>query len=346
MRSAAAGPLARRDRAEDVMTEKMPDPAALRSRIKLRQLLLLEALQGERSLHKAARRIAMTQPNATRLLNELEDMLGVALFERSASGMVPTPYGEAMIHHAGTLLADLDRAAQDIAAMARGSSGHVRIGTMPSTAPHILAKALGRCADHAPGLTISLIEGAHEMLADRLLRGELDIVIGRTRPDVSMQGLQVTRLVDEAYALVAKPGHALAGRAALQLEEVVDEGWILPPPQVPVRQNLDAMFRSACGRAPPALMESQSLFVNLLVIRNSRLLSIMPMRTATSFEGSGLLARMPLDLRGISDPVVVLLREGAVLSQGARRLVDWLALEAQIQMRSGDPSVAAAAAAE
>lgn len=311
---------------------ELPDPIALRSRIKLRQLLLLEALEGERSLHKAARRIAMTQPNATRLLNELESLLGVPLFERSASGMVTTPYGDAMIHHAKVLLGDLDHAAQDIALMLRGSSGHVRIGTMPSTAPHILAKALGRSTENEPALRISLIEGAHDMLADRLLRGELDIVIGRTRPDVSMHGLRVTSLVQEVYSLVAKPLHPLTTRTTLQYEDVVDEGWILPPPQVPVRQNLDTMFHSVCGRAPPAMMESQSLFVNLLVIRNSQLLCMMPMRTAASFEGSGLLTRLPLDLRGISDPVVMLLREGAVLSQGAQRLVGWLELEAQIQM--------------
>ena len=312
----------------------MPDPVALRSRIKLRQLLLLEALEGERSLHKAARRIAMTQPNATRLLNELEDLLGVTLFERSASGMIATPYGGAMIHHAKVLLADLDRAAQDIALMSRGSSGHVRIGTMPSTAPHILAKALGRSAENEPALRISLIEGSYDMLAERLLRGELDIVIGRTPADISMQGLRVISLVQEVYALVSKPQHPQAARPALRFEDVVDEGWILPPPQVPVRQNLDALFRSACGRAPPAMMESQSLFVNLLVIRNSQLLCMMPMRTATSFEGSGLLKRLPLDLRGISDPVVMLLRDGAVLGQGAQHLVEWLVLEAQIQMNT------------
>jgi DNA-binding transcriptional LysR family regulator len=147
-----------------------------------------------------------------------------------------------------------------------------------------------------------------------------------------MHGLHVTSLVHEAYSLVCKPQHALASRSSLQFEDVVDQGWILPPPQMPVRQNLDAMFSAVCGRTPPAMMESQSLFVNLLVIRNSQLLCMMPMRTAVSFEGSGLLARLPLDLQGISDPVVMLLREGAVLSQGARRLVGWLELEAQIQM--------------
>lgn len=321
---------------------KLPDPVALRSRIKLRQLLLLEALEGERSLHKAARRIAMTQPNATRLLNELEDLLGVVLFERSASGMVTTPYGDAMIHHAKVLLANLDRAAQDIALMSLGSSGHVRIGTMPSTAPHILAKALGRSAENEPALRISLIEGAYDMLSERLLRGELDIVIGRTPANIGMQGLRVISLVQEVYALVARPLHPLTHQSVVRMEDVVDQGWILPPPRVPVRQALDAMFRSVCGRAPPAVMESQSLFVNLLVIRNSQLLCMMPMRTATSFEGSGLLKRLPLGLQGISDPVVILLREGAVLSQGAQRLVGWLELEAQIQLNNGGAAALAA----
>ncbi|MBV8625646.1 MAG: LysR family transcriptional regulator, partial [Herbaspirillum sp.] len=69
----------------------------LRARLKTRQLLLLIALDDTRNIHRAASELNMTQPAASKQLKDLEDMLGVSLFERLPRGMRPSIYGEAMI---------------------------------------------------------------------------------------------------------------------------------------------------------------------------------------------------------------------------------------------------------
>ena len=95
----------------------------IRARLKTRQLLLLVAMEEEGNIHRAAQMLNMTQPAASKLLKDLEDMLGVQLFDRLPRGMRPTWYGETMIRHARMALASLSQAAWEAAPCLSGQVG-------------------------------------------------------------------------------------------------------------------------------------------------------------------------------------------------------------------------------
>jgi DNA-binding transcriptional LysR family regulator len=95
-------------------------------RLKSRQMLLLLAVHELRSLRKAAVSLNMTQPTATKLLQDLEHTIGLALFDRGRRGMQPTNYGEVMIRHARLVLADLDRTRLELDALSTGATGQVK----------------------------------------------------------------------------------------------------------------------------------------------------------------------------------------------------------------------------
>ena len=97
----------------------------IRARLKTRQLLLLVALAEEGNIHRAAQVLSMTQPAASKLLKDLEDVLEVSLFDRLPRGMRPTWYGETMIRHARMALANLNQAHDEIGALKRGHYGQV-----------------------------------------------------------------------------------------------------------------------------------------------------------------------------------------------------------------------------
>ena len=86
----------------------------IRARLKTRQLLLLVALAEEGNIHRAAQVLNMTQPAASKLLKDLEDVLEVSLFDRLPRGMRPTWYGETMIRHARVALASLNQAHDEL----------------------------------------------------------------------------------------------------------------------------------------------------------------------------------------------------------------------------------------
>ena len=122
---------------------RLPRPL-LRNRIKLRHLMLIEALSHDPSLHGAASRMHMTQPNATRLLAELEEMLGARLYERSARGLLATPYGQAVTEQARLLLSNVDQIEHTMQSLLDGHTGLVRVGIQTfwggeGTPPRVLA---------------------------------------------------------------------------------------------------------------------------------------------------------------------------------------------------------------
>src|ERR1700744_6681871 len=102
----------------------------VRARLKTRQLLLLARMGEEGNGPRAADLLGMTPPAASRLLKELEDMLGVSLFDRTPSGMHATLYGEVMIRHARMVLSNLSHAHDEISALRAGLTGQVRIGVI------------------------------------------------------------------------------------------------------------------------------------------------------------------------------------------------------------------------
>ncbi len=93
----------------------------IRARLKTRQLLLLVALAEEGNIHRAAQVLNMTQPAASKLLKDLEDVLEVPLFERLPRGMRPTWYGETMIRHARVALGSLNQAHDELQALKAGT---------------------------------------------------------------------------------------------------------------------------------------------------------------------------------------------------------------------------------
>src|SRR3954471_14092237 len=100
------------------------------SRLKTRQIVLLLHLDEKRSVIRAAEAAGMTQPAASKLLTELEDALGVKLFDRHARGIEPTWYGDILIKHARAALGEIGRAHEEIMALKAGLSGLASIGTV------------------------------------------------------------------------------------------------------------------------------------------------------------------------------------------------------------------------
>ena len=118
----------------------------VRARLKTRQLLLLAAMEEEGNVRRAADVLGMTQPAASRLLKELEDVLEVSLFDRTSHGMRATLYGEVMIRHARMVLSNLSQAHDEISALRAGLAGkvHWRRRELPTSicAKHAIAEVV------------------------------------------------------------------------------------------------------------------------------------------------------------------------------------------------------------
>ena len=315
-----------------------PNEFEMRSRIRLRQMVLIDALGAEGSLHKAGERLGTTQPNATRLLQELEDTLGVTLFERTKAGLLPTEHGRVMIRHARVLLADLEHARRELDAVSEGLAGTVRIGTLNSNDPAFLAGAINRLEAAMEGkrLQFSIVEGIYDTLIGQLVRGEIDVLLARGRDDRRLDDVTSEVLFQDDFLVVCSadglPRLAPLTDAAALLADasaLLEPTWVLPPYASLLRRNIDQRLLAACGARPARVIESVSVMTTLELLRQGARIGIMPQRTAESFAALGLLRIVPFELRAATGPAVLLRRSTDDPAPAVRVFIDILRDEAR-----------------
>src|SRR4051794_11567810 len=122
----------------------------LDGRLKFRHLLLVDAISRHGTLVMAADELQITQPAATRTLRELEQMLGVTLFERHARGLAPTPFSEAFSASARAVLAQIRQAERHITELIDADRGQLVIGTHLAGAVALLPRAVASLKEHHP----------------------------------------------------------------------------------------------------------------------------------------------------------------------------------------------------
>jgi DNA-binding transcriptional LysR family regulator len=103
-------------------------------RLRVRDLYILATVVKSRSMAKAARELAMTQPSVSEAIANLEDVLGVRLLDRSSRGVEPTIYANAMLKRSMAVFDELKQSVRDIECLADPTVGHLNIGCPESIA--------------------------------------------------------------------------------------------------------------------------------------------------------------------------------------------------------------------
>ena len=250
----------------------------LATRLKMKHLLLLQAIREHRSLTRVAEHMGTSQPAVTQALAELEVLFGAPLFTRSSQGMAPTAVGELVLARAQTMLADLGHWAQDIEAAGQGRAAHLHVGVIPFLPGRMLAQAIGRTRPQGRRITITLHEETSDHLLARLRAHELDCVIGRTSAILDLTGLKHDVLYQQEPRLIAhRRLAARLGRRPLEWSELTELDWVLGARKTPMREQITDFFLRAGVAPPPPIVESlSSKVIGELVAANERAVSIVP----------------------------------------------------------------------
>lgn len=296
----------------------------LRARLKTRQLLLLSALAEEGNIHGAARLLNMTQPAASRLLKELEDVLEVPLFERLPRGMRPTWYGETMVRHAREALGSLSKAHEEVMSLKAGRYGQVSVGAITSPGLALLPPVVTAVKRQQPSLRVVLEIETSPVLLERLRQGKLDIMVGRIFEGEDRSNLRYERLTGEPICAVARPGHAMASAANLQLADLVQASWIVPPTGSVLRHRFDLMFREADLEPPFDIVETAALLFITRLLQQSDFLCVMATEVARYYASHGIVSILPVELPCHMDDFGLVTRTDRQLSPGAALLMDAL----------------------
>lgn len=225
--------------------------------ITLKQFRYFMAVSETASVAAAARMINIAQSAVTKSIQELEDALGVKLFERTAKGMVLTQDGHRFQASARKVIAAVAEAGQ----LGRGKpetlSGSLTIGVTSLVAGYYLADLFARFQRSHPSVTISVVEDAPQFLEHLLINGEVDLAIMVSNALGDPQALEVEALTRSPNRVWMASGHALAEKAELTLQECAAYPQVVLEADR-VESVLNALW-SRHGLHPPVLMRSSSL---------------------------------------------------------------------------------------
>ena len=143
-------------------------------RLKLHDLRVLMSVVEGGSMGKAAERLATSQPAVSRAIADLEYSLGVRLLDRGPRGIVPTPYGRALIRRSVAAFDELRQGVKDIEFLADPTAGEVRIAAPIATAAGFVAAVIDRLARRHPRVVCHLITGELAMIYRALEEREVD----------------------------------------------------------------------------------------------------------------------------------------------------------------------------
>ncbi|QEE24416.1 LysR family transcriptional regulator [Rhodanobacter glycinis] len=293
-------------------------PWFLRARLKTRQLLLLVAIADEGNTHRAAETLNVSQPAASKLLKDLEDMMGVPLFDRLPRGMRATLYGEVMIRHARIALASLGEAGAEIDSLKEGYAGNVRVGAIQGPAVTLIPEAIQRAIEERPLLRVSLLVESSDVLMERLTQSKLDILVARLFAQHDKSQLHYQALAEEKICAIVRPAHPLLSIRRPSLADMAQCGWIVPPAGSVLRHRFELMFRNEGLELPARLIESTALVFVLNMLRRTDYISVIPADAASYYVDHGIVSVVPTELACKMDDFGIITRKDWLLSPAAQ----------------------------
>lgn len=285
-------------------------------RIKFRHIQCFVEICREQSLKNAAEKLFLTQPAISKTLKELEEILGATLLTRSRSGVALTRQGEVFLHFAEMSLAALQQGLSGVEQAGASGTTELSVGALPSVAARLMPAVATEFHELAPNTSLSIFDGPHGYLLERLRLGDIELVIGRLgRPD-SMQGISFTHLYEERVEFVVRAGHPILSAPDLNR---ISEWQLLYPPEGSAIRPLVDRFLIAHGVGDIAnRLETVSGAFGRVYTRHSDAIWIISAGVVANEIADGHLVALPFDTSITKGPVGLMCRPDEVQSPQAQ----------------------------
>ncbi len=239
----------------------------------LRHLQTFKAIVEEGSFVQAAERLQYAQSTITLQIQQLEEELGVELFDRQRRKIQLTPAGRTLLTHAQHVLNQVEQMQQDLADLVEGESGHLRVGMIEPIARLYLVDVLQAFRARYPRihLTIEVLSTirTHEQLA----ADQIDL--GISTPPPADMGLLFEPLLTEEMVLLLPCDHPLQARASITLSDLHNDCLLLTHPPCAYRAAIEQAFM-AHGLPLAASVEIGSLEVIKQAVQQGLGIAILP----------------------------------------------------------------------
>jgi LysR family cyn operon transcriptional activator len=284
--------------------------------MELRHVRYFDAVAETLNFTRAAERLHVTQSTLSHQIRQMEEELGVLLFDRSGKKVRMTEAGELLRSYMAPALAQIDRGVQALRSPGDAPISHIRLGTTPSFNRRMVPLCVSTFLNQHPGHQVTVEELSAGAIAQGIVNAELDLAVSYQPAETGE--LWFEPLYKEEMRLVVGAAHPLARRRRVRMVELHRLRMVLLPESFATRQLLEECFEAA-GAVPLVVAQLNSISPMIELIRLTDLAGII---TETAVQPAADLRVIPLE-----DPTPVrtpglLWRRGASRSPTMRQMAE------------------------
>ncbi len=260
--------------------------------MELQQLKHFIAVQRLGGFRKAAETLNISQPALSQSISNLENSLGVSLFERGPAGTQITPYGETLTKHANTILREITKAREELDVLRGLQRGRVNVGVLSTFSSHIVPEVVSNFLTEYPNIEVEVTVHLWPELSKLLESGEVDFVYSLWSPEL-VQGSDLQSLPQQTCRSVvyARADHPLAKAKNVSLSDMAQFEWIVTN-QAIATDYLTVRFNDGGLPLPKISVRTDSFSLIRAMVHERPLLCLMPDNTTAEDLSKGLLVEI------------------------------------------------------
>jgi DNA-binding transcriptional LysR family regulator len=291
-------------------------------RLKLSDLRLFQAVAERGGMAKAAAHLNISQPAVSKAIAALEATLRVRLLDRNPQGVELTMYGRALLDGGVAVFDELIKSIKQIDYLTDPSGGEVRIGCTEAGAAGFVPVVVAQLSQHYPRAVFRIATADPvTLVTQELPQRRVEFAIGAIPDSILHKDIESTVLFEDRHFVMAGERNKWVRRRKIKLADLVNEPWILPPPDSPMGASIADAFRN-CGLEPPqSRVMSFSIPLCHHLLATGRFLTMHPIVMARL--GNYLpLRRLDVDFVGVARTVRIATLRNRTLSPLARLAID------------------------
>jgi DNA-binding transcriptional LysR family regulator len=298
------------------------DEQRLGRHLKLRDLSVLLTVARCGSMGKAAAQLSVSQPAISKAIADMEYTLGVRLLDRGPQGVEPTIYARALLDRGLIAFDELRQAVKHIEFLANPTTGELRIGSSVAIATGLVSAVVDRLTRKYPGIVFHLVAAETGMIYRALEERKVDLVIARIFSSITEEHLIAEMLYEESEVVAAGAKNPWTHRRKIDLAELMDEAWTLPPPDSLSGSIIVEAFRGRGLDLPRTTVFAASIPARIALVASGRFITTVP-GFVLRFPGVGpVLKRLPIELPTTRRPFGIVTLKNRTLSPVAELFID------------------------
>jgi DNA-binding transcriptional LysR family regulator len=292
-------------------------------RVRLRDLHIVLAVAECGSMAKASAHLAISHPVVSKTISDLEQTLGVQLFDRSAKGVELTSYGRALLKCGVTVFDEMRQGLKQIEFLSNPDSGQLAIGCTEIAVAGVLPGITQKFLQKNPGVKLNMALTDTALLQFNELRERhIELQIGRMPRSLPDNELMAEALFDEPFIAVAGVKSAWARRPRIKLADLVGAPWILPPYDSVPGTLIAEIFHAAGLEPPHPSVSTLSIELTSTLVGSGGFVGLLPRSVVQSSSKRAGLKSLPVRFEDPHIAVGIVTVRNRTLSPLAQRFID------------------------